>query len=282
MRKPVSFVVSFFVLALSISFAQPVKSADRLKERQEAIDVAIKSAQKIAEKSTDDNLNIIVNFLKKYGLPVVPVASEKGLAFKIVGNGENKKFAIAALLPGDEKLSPQWAKEIKKDQAAFYIASDHRVLVLKNGIRMSELWRGLILIHEGTHVLAHVGNAFTSLPLGLKRRSADEVIAYTYEKIAIMGMFGVKYDRLVKEEAKKIEVTFRKDRSAALPDYSEAGKLDAVFGKPLSEMERGIRYSTFWIHSVFQAIENIYGTGKEGFEEKVGFLYSAYEKNYMN
>jgi hypothetical protein len=268
-------IVGFFV-------AFNLYADDRLQERKAVLKKTLAEVQKISDKAKDGDLTAIAAFLRDYGFMAVPVAQKGGLGIKIAEDPKQRRFAAVPLLPGDEKISKDWAEAMAKNQAAFFSPHDQiGMLVLKNNVPMTELWKGFILIHEGTHVLAHAGNAFSDMPPGLERRAVEEVYAYTYEKRAIEAMVGKGYGQMVQEQAKMMEVTYRQDRSMPLPDYEESGNLDKLFGKPMSKYEQGVRWSTFWIHSAFQAIENIHGAKDRGFDEKVSFLFNCYKKNIM-
>ena len=123
----------------------------------------------------------------------------------------------------------------------------------------SDLEKGIIVLHEGKHStnVYHV-----QYNLGLTREYS-EMCSYELENKVMKKYGGGEYEKILNREVSlfcyysdflniKINTAFD---PRIFPKRGYQPELDAIFGPALSETERNIREFQFYIHAVFQYID---------------------------
>jgi hypothetical protein len=275
MKKYLSrLILAIFCIALpAISFA----ADDKLPERRAILGKWLTEAEKTASKARDKDVDAIIGFLKD-GLYLGGPYPREELAAKVLeGPKRGSRVMVVPLVEGDQHVSGAWREAWNNNFASYFIPNPKTpMIVLKDNIKMTKTWKSFVLIHEGSHALAFVAGAFDRIADPVMRRAVDEYYAYSNEFIVLDAVGGPAYRKLLAEEAGKIKSLYRKEAKVRIPDYKQARKLDSIFGKPQSEMERKIRWSTIWIRAVFKAMDDIYGPDGKAQQAKIDFLRSAY------
>lgn len=273
--KAVAPAVVFFFSLISISLANgsPQDIVD-LQKREAILEVDIIQAIEIANRAKNLKALEVARFLAEGLFIVKPISGGIGL---IRGTGGGV-VAVLPIIPGDEE-NLGWEEKLQKNFTSFFVGDPKApTIVIKNEMQMSELWRGLILIHEGNHALNFTSRIFSDIEEPAERRVIDEYFTYSLEFELLGAIGGEEYKKVLAEEAQKIKESFQRDRGVTEPNYAEAWRLDQAFeDKPLSSYERRFRWTTLFIHAIFTAMDDTYGAGSDkAEEEKLNALYSLY------
>jgi hypothetical protein len=269
MRKITVLTFFAFFCLFGISSAVDYK----YDQRKMILNYQIQSGNKFVGKVDDKDLSAILRHLKENLYVAVPVSSD-ALSIKILEQPKGKVFLGAVpLVEGDQHLSAAWKEAWEGEFVALFIPSPEApVIILKNNIKMTEMWRSLELMHEGTHALAFTTEIFDDIDDPIMRRAVSEYYAYSYECALLKRIGGQKYRNLLAQEAQRIGKEYRETGKINSMDRSHAKKLNSIHGKSLSKMEEEIRLTVFWIHSYFAVMEQVFKTKEEREFIKIDFL----------
>ncbi|OIQ04046.1 MAG: hypothetical protein COZ27_02405 [Candidatus Moranbacteria bacterium CG_4_10_14_3_um_filter_41_65] len=266
-------------------FVQTATASSDLAQRKEIIKQEFAEGDKIAKLTKNENAVAIMKFLHESAFIGQPIYNKNGRTVKFVEVGGKKDYylCIVPLLKKDRGASKEWREAYDENLAAFHIPDPRQpLLVLKERSQFSGTWQGLILIHEGSHALAFAANVFNDIEDSLKRRTMDELYAYSLEAELAEKIGGQEYSKLIQEEVKRLEQGYRKNKEISIPDYPRySARLDKIFGKSCSKLETGVRGSILWITAVFHVIEKNYKSPDEQQQRKADFLWSAYKNGNM-
>lgn len=282
----------FFWLALVIILlpvaslatdAPQTKKDSSVRERKAITEEWLAAGKNVVAMTGDENGKAIMDFLRDSHFLAIPEKDEKQLALNVESEPKNSQFQVALIpvLTQDQNAGAEWKKLYEKNQAATFIPGpEFGVIVLKKTDTISKAWKGLILLHEGSHALANAVGVFSDISDMELKHAVDERYAYSQEFDILAKLGGKAYQKILKEEAGRIEIGYLKEKSVALPVYQYKKNLDAIFGPAKSEYEDGIRGSVLWLQAVFAALEKVHG--KDGAEKKeIDFLWSAYRDGIL-
>jgi hypothetical protein len=277
-------VAMLFLINVGYASAKEVISKAEKAERKKIIKESFDAGDRIVAKTKDKDSAAIMKFLHESSYLCVPVFHATSPATMVAEDAGKKKFylGVVALMEKDRKVSTAWQEEYDFNQAAVLMHTGNNVmLVLKKSEMISDLWRGFILIHEGSHALAFAVGVFDDIDDQQLRHAVDELYAYRQETRVIEKVGGKEYQKILAEEIARIEKAYKKDKAVTSPDYSRyKERLEKIFGKSKSDFEVGIRGSVLWINAWIRLMEKIYPPD-EVERRQVDFFWSAYGSGLM-
>ncbi len=168
--------------------------------------------------------------------------------------GGTKSIAVVPILPGDEDVSAEWELEIMSGPS---FKAEFPLLIL-GGAKISHFWNGLMMLREGSRVVAFATGAFEAINDPFDREVADEYCAYAILFEVLDQEGGEKYKKILLEKAELIRKRFLKDKSYLSIDFSDEHSLNDAFDEaPVTEGEIHLRWQILWIHATFVAMENM-------------------------
>lgn len=282
MNKVLIAIAVFMSVALSISSAFADDTAETV-ERKEVIRGWLAAGDMVARRTGNADASVIMRFLHEASSLGVPISHEEGLAIKLVEGAKDIPLWLVPLLVPDRGLSSAW-KEIYDNNhlAAIYNFSPQPYIVLKEYSQFSQVWRGLILIHEGSHALAYAGDAFEGIENPRVIRTLAELYAYDLEITLVQQIGGQAYEELLQEEMRRLCPGYVQKNLITTPDYPlYKERLDQIFGPSNSDWERGVRGSIFWMNAIFRLIDEMYPEAEERQKRKADFLFTSYNEGIL-
>ena len=285
----VAMITMVIFLLSNVSWAEMSKEKTQLeiKKRQPISQEWVGAASDVAKKSGTEDAIKIAEYLKD-GFLAAPVNLDGGEASIVLreGKGKSSTVGIMPLVSGDEKLNAGWKAEYEANQAAFFCETGEGWGVISiRPIKVSRIWKGLIMLHEGAHAMASSDKAFVEVGGGNPKveRLFSEHFAYNIESSVLAKIYGQAMEKEILAEANAMKLVYAKEKEIIFPDYKSARYdfLEKVCGKSESEIERGMRISVFWVASVFKMMEIIGKDDDDIINKRLSFLDTMYSTGSM-
>lgn len=249
-------------------------------DRKDIYEQWMKAAKSIA--GDDEGAKDVLNFITVNAQNAMPIYTDEGLGIRPLLNGvqkEAKSLLVIGLLPGDENTSPEWFDTTDNNFAAWFMGDDSMsIIVLRSQVQMSELWKGLVFLHEGFHAMAHVKKFFAEEQDPLRHRVIEEYYAYSLEFNLLSDRGGKEYSALLDKEVARISKSPNVIVAPAYGVYD--GDLTRIFGPALSKNETLLRETVFWLNAQFQKIAS--EVKPEKIDDAIAtFLLGCYENKIL-
>jgi hypothetical protein len=259
-----------------------------IAKRKPLMDDVFEAAQKIVDKTKDEDAKAVLEFLRESAFLCAPYFHPDrpdNLASIVLESARKDARAVLGIVPlieGDQNVSKAWAREYAaKTASAFFGEGPFPLIVVGSQTSMPEFWKGLIFLHEGHHALADAASVFDDIDDPYLKRALVESTAYEMETRLISKYYGTEYEKLLAEETRRVEDSYKKDGSIPMPDYENGNgsKMSQFLGPVQSRMDRGVRESLLWIHGVFRVMEKYHPEDPE--KAKVDFLWTMYKEGHL-
>ena len=254
----------------SLAQAKPISDSERIGLRNLFLDCM----DSVIKKTNDSEAKQVADFVRKNNVAGSP--HPHGVRY-LEGAGTNKNwFVIIPFYKQDAQLSDYWNSLVISRSSAAKFVPKNRALLINATYAMSNVWKGITMIHEGWHAYTFITNPYQSQTDD--EYASEEVKAHIIQNRIMSELGGKKYAELLTKEATRLKnkivaaglnlgVDFpMKDRN-----YPE---LDQFFGKSKSNFETEYRGSSFWIQAIFKLIDDEF---RNGSEIKVNFLKAIYK-----
>ncbi|HBI16861.1 MAG: hypothetical protein UR60_C0015G0020 [Candidatus Moranbacteria bacterium GW2011_GWF2_34_56] len=191
--------------------------------------------------------------------------------------GENKFIPVVVVLAGDEDIGLAWEEKIRSFWGLLFVA-DYPLAIIRDD-KVSDFWRGIIMLYQGSHVASYLLGSFDSVEDSVSRIVVGEYCAYKLISDVLDQKGGQKYQKILDEKVSLIQSQFQENGIYLLPDFSEEERLNDVFAEaPLSTEEIHVRWKIFWIHAVFKSIESsdIDADKRSQEKTKINYLFALF------
>lgn len=223
----------------------------------------LNGARLVVERTNDPEAQAVLEFLLPNVFLMEPL---DGGAARVLEDRRGKPYSLGMLVVTEQDMQrlPQIKEEVKQRGGGAEYVADSRVIIVK-GSDMSPVWRGLILLHEGSHA-----KDFANSPRergDLLRVSRDEAVVHDFQNRLAMKLGGTAYAKLLDAEVLSIAEQVQRLPSPAPGQLAFLGgrskynvAFEEIFGPSASVFERALRQSSFMVHAQFAYIEQMYGS----------------------
>lgn len=229
----------------------------------------------VVKKTKDSEAKRISDFVKKNNVLAAPDPS--GARFIEGASGNKNWFMIVPFCEQDGRLSDYWSGLVTASSFASNFLPEKRALLIKTTYGMSNIWKGITIIHEGFHALTFISNPYESQTDD--EYAAEEMKAHTIQNRIMSELGGKKYAKLLNQEKIKLKARIASHNlklgtvfPARDKNYPE---LDEFFGKTESDFETNYRGTSFWMHVVFELIDDNFKA--DASKVKINFLKGLYQ-----
>lgn len=239
------------------------------------IESMIGKDEALGERITD-----ILDYLHKSAFIVKPEPAEDDkLAMRYLQDVPDvpHPIAITAIRKKDSELGGGWKKMYEMEASSLTFRSGKIPLViLKADIPYSRLFKAIVFLHEGSHGLDYANGLFKNYGSIETGRAVSEYSAYMLEILILRKIGGSRYDKIIDDHLEKVDIAL-KNGYLGLPPYDE--RLEEVFGKSLSNPEKGFRMFNVWLDAIFTLADKRYKDRSEN--KKIAFLQMLYQKGVI-
>ncbi len=255
-----------------------LEARERGKERDKWFD----AMDDVAKRSKNEQASKLIKFARNNGRLAAPVKS--GVVVLEDNSRAKYPFFVMPLNPGDKGIDEGLDNVLSEDGNASAAFLNHvNTLALPPATAYSELWRGVLGVHELSHACDDkiepkenaASPAEQETPSEYARR---ERIAHQLQNELMIAIGGEKMEDVISREADRID-TFVNENGTILnsgsdsPRYKE--ELDSIFDKPASTKEEASRVTSVWIAGVFEYMDRVV-TPEQADYAKTEFLLSLY------
>ncbi|MCX6800137.1 MAG: hypothetical protein NT091_03255, partial [Candidatus Falkowbacteria bacterium] len=212
----------------------------------------------------------------------VPYPDASGIAIRAMESRPKNSVAIVMLLEGDQYVSQAWRKEFENHHSIFFPSQDLPTIILKVNFKITNGWMALGLAHETRHAINFLSGFLRVIADPVENRATDEYYAGLTEIGLLDAVNDFSYQNAIAEDVVRLEKYYRKNKSIKFELNSEDYRLDYVLGEVQSEKERLKRLAIFFVHAVFQVMDNVYGQGELSKQAKIDILHEAYKNGGLN
>lgn len=255
------------------------------KERRRVAEEWIRAAESVVRATGDREAEYIFNTIKESSFLAAPSVNKDGeMIIQAIDDTPSASYRLALLplFPDDRKINKDWKRNYETDEYASFIRYTNNVglITLKNKVQLSEIRKGIILLHEGAHVLIFINGKLRDLEQKDDRIAAavDEYHVFRFQFRLVLLLGGEQYGQLLKKATVCLEKLIRADKQFKFkhPWFSE--ELETIFGKQKTNTELLMLEQELWIAAYVNAIDQIYGRdSKKGDIKKFRLFYRFYE-----
>ncbi len=252
-------------------------------QRKQVVSEWIAAGDEVAARSGNQAAAKIMEILKNESVFIFPreykESSGSKVFFEVVGKLPAKPYriGITSLSKKDRSLGELWQKIFDSNNYAFlYVPEGSKkfsVLVLKED-RITSLWRGLILIHEASHAVAHSMGTFDEIEDVDLKNAYYELATYTLQGEIIAQLGGKAYTVILEREVERLKNETKKGKGVSSGYSLYQQELDEIFGKAESSREQEMRSVVFWFDAMLHMCDSY---GKEAIKNKLFFLVESHK-----
>ena len=252
-------------------------TVERQQERRDGMQNWLQAGDDVAVRSGVKEAADTMRFVRANACLVGP--NKDGQPQFLEGaDGKDHWFALAILLPGDEKYGGPFAGMLAAKPAG-YFNPDMRLLTLKQQCALSPVFQGIILIHEGHHAYCYLRELYNWRDQ--RAYCQAEVRTHSLENAIMAKLGGRSYEEAVRAQMADVLTGLKEGGQDIRTAY--AGRsiynplLETAFGPAQSEHEKDLRQTHLWIDAVFRLKnEHVPGTQETKEESKALFLLTVY------
>ncbi len=243
-----------------------------LQERKEIFRSWLEGAEYVCAQTKNVKAQEVLDLLKQKGT-VVDLMGESNFTFE--SKPVEDMFFIVPMLQHDVGFGPTWQKRAAIGASAMFDPNANMVIVKDR--KIGRVWKGLLLLHEGDHVLTFGRERYDHSNTRIYCEKERDTHAFENELLVALG--GKAYKEIVRKEAVTLfRLRFSgDDLQFEIPDQP-VRSLEDIFGPPESEDEEATRKAAVLVDIAFEAIDTKYGRGEKAEEAKTSFMQSVYKK----
>lgn len=232
-----------------------------LAQRRAAEKRWIDAAKMVAEKTADPVAIGIADFIAKNALLGQP-APNGMISLLESRTTQPKPVMLIVILPADVLRYSELGVRISSTAAATFNPEPPHISLYPQPV--SELWQGLLLLHEGAHASMFLSEPYDMGDPEISAMREVEVNEFCNRLLSDLG--GSAYQALLETEIARLKAD-RATTKPAGPGQQYIGKvsldndqrLEQVFGPSKTDFEKDTRRATFFTHASFELINRDLG-----------------------
>lgn len=276
MKKSVLFMF-LFCLCLP-ALAKENKTASRFLLANEYLS----AAKEITHEMNDPRIRIIINFISQGYAIFAPQENDQA---KIVAEiGKKSEFGFLPLVFADSQKSPLWEKIARSEECAAFSGEINElpVVVIREHLKFSRLWKGLLMFHEGAHLFFKSNDLFEEIADPLVKRALEEFMIYELEMKIISAHGGKTYSKLLDREAERLRQILKLSGEIAAPPYGlRQDELNGIFGPAQSKIESATRESLLWLQAIYLLFNQEEESRMIADDRKIRFMLESYRSGAL-
>lgn len=234
--------------------------------------------EEVIDRTHDVQAQAVLETLKEHSITAMPV--EDGVLF--LSDVKSEKGILFIPIVDSDRKHDLWKPFLEADSVAAHFIPEQRALIVKDNVKMSAVFKGILLAHEGQHAKNFIDHPYEQQ--SDKEYCEEERDVHEFQDRLTLALGGNEYEALLKGEVKRLHDGLQKAKQkvghAIVPRREYHDEMDKIFGPALSDREKSMRETWLWINANFRMIDT-YGKGNVAIKEnsKGLFLCSLYKKS---
>jgi hypothetical protein len=262
-KKYFCLIISVVLIMMACAKEEKVSQANE-QERIAIVEKWLKAGDEVARKSNNEAAINVMVFLREYSVPAIPLWSDSDkIALSPLKPLPKADFSsmIVPLIPSDATHGGFWEKAWKSANRAFFFIPDkgNTPLIVLKDYKMSELWAGILLIHEGSHAYVYASGMLEENETDKELKNAYyELETYTLQGWILEALGGKEYLAIRNKEVKRIRAEISKKKNLK-PLIGRTKELEDMFGESLSDEESGAKNDALFCDAMLTYFDQRYG-----------------------
>ncbi len=257
--------------------------SEGLQGRKDAKQKWMSAVRQVVEMTQDPEARAIYQFLSENSFLVESFGPN---SLKVL-EGIEAEYPIALLIltKNDLEKDVVLKERVERFTETATFSEDPPTIILYP-IKMSAIWRGITLLHEGSHALLLTRTPDHN-PAHRQAYAREEVRVHEFENRLLTKLGGEAYKKFLEKEVvriKEIEDSQQLKHNQMIvvsrTDYNH--ELDNIFEKALTQQERDLRQTHVHIHAQFTLIERRYAGDPHKILETKAQWYDALRPHNAN
>lgn len=230
------------------------------------------AAQRVVAATGNEQAQAVYDFIVDNAAVSFPVPKGVAVVDK-PNNNEDVDFLFLLVYVVDYdgvKDDPYWGPTLSVPAAAMFHPVN-RQMIIRQSIPCSDTWRSLCFLHEGFHAKEFLERRYNYRNEEILFR--EEAKAHDFMNDLQEALGGEAYQVALGAEVVRIRKAYKRtgsglNMSIASPlAYSDYTELESIFGPAVSEEEKLLRATSFWINATFRFFEEDFGTDAQRAKE---------------
>ena len=277
------------VIALAMSYGgyqyfSAKALATDLAERKAIFDGFLKQAKVIVERTGDPQAKAVYEYLRDNSVLVKPHSKGYVVLAQRKDPSTRKWVAIMPLTEEDvaaqmgTQLGDYWRELFSSHKFIANYLPKPNLIVIRDKMAATDVWKGLILLHEGNHALIMAMNPYDWH--NSMMYCADEADTHIFQNSLIESLGGQPYKDFLKKRVAEMRTKVREEKMSPCHEFPRRAdnypELDNIFGPPLSQLERDLRGTHTWLQISFKLIDEDCEVPPK---TKIGLMQSLYQQD---
>lgn len=214
----------------------------------------LKDARDVANKTQDEEAKKIADFLERS--TGIGVARGNSITPIFLQPNDGTKVLLLPILNSDANDGDGLA-EISSSRSFMAMFVQEHELILLRPVPVSDVWKGIILLHEGRHALNFA--AVQGSRVNQESMAAEERDTHEFQNRITAKLGGERYAQVLQEEITRQHSYTGSTRFPLGTEFADIGRyqpgLDEAFGPAKSDDERASRETQVWTHAIFMLVD---------------------------
>ncbi len=248
-------------------FINPEIEKNDAREHVVAAESWLNACERVAKQTNNEYASSLISTFVENAAVCKPAVQ----GFTPIQGPEVPSIFIIPILSGEENLN-ETTKEltIVKSQGARFTENIPGRIYFDGTMEMSELWKGLILLHELNHADNYTGSKY---PSDHSEHWEEEVDVFMFEHQLLGIIGGDAYKTYANRQLGRLLDEYKKSGQRIIPPITDLDLLDTILVKSLSNDEVKARTSVVFMDIVFKMFDEMYPSNAR--KEKASFLQNS-------
>jgi hypothetical protein len=250
---------------------------EQIKYKAKIVKEWVSTVQKIVDVCSDNEARAVYQFMIDNIAVGIPFEEDDDIGIRTIIKPRSNLLKMVIFDEYDYQTLLKWDFLNKEDVVASYKPQSHAILIkdLKIVGDISNIWKGIILLHEGRHAREFYRKPFDHKDEYLYSQHELETHIFQHRITSLLG--GEAYLQILDREKKRISYMSNNKHIVKniVPECAYYEEQEDIFGPTLSEREKNIRQLNLWINAYFLLIEEKYSDARE---QKIELIKKLYKK----
>lgn len=250
------------------------------QERRAYFNQQLVKAKKVVDLTKDSEAKMLYSFLAEEAIILAPVMYNGGVQGLVCEPPRTGNYvSVFVIFKKDLNLDESFRTKMTKESVAASYDPGTKTLIIKEWANFSDLWAGLILLHEARHAYENIFFPYDWRDNFLF--CEHERTTHEFENRLIAKIGGAAYEKILSGEIARIERSLdsaKVDWKKEMVSMRKITGLEKIFGKSISSYETDARNTHVWIDAYFHFYDHKSSSPEEAIDCQDKLLLTLYRQ----